>query len=154
MAGHHVHLDAKGRHGKIVDDVLAGQDQLDIASHRNVQLVNLLQPRRLLRFPHPLFGDDVDIQRVHRGAAIVHIDDRAPAEHGQSEKQRNRNPRGFQAHVAMNGNAHLLRMRAAVLEKEKDDRGGNQDGEKQTDGGDVDHQAVHAGREVGRLLRS
>src|SRR6202035_5835667 len=36
VAGNHVHLDAEGGDGKVVNDVFAGQDELDVAADGNV----------------------------------------------------------------------------------------------------------------------
>src|SRR3979490_2132857 len=48
-AGNDVHFHAEGGNEKVVDDVLAGQDQADVAVHGNVQLVYFFQPVGLLR---------------------------------------------------------------------------------------------------------
>src|SRR5258707_12819016 len=40
VAGNNVHLDAKGRDGKIVNNVFAGEDELDVAADRNMQFID------------------------------------------------------------------------------------------------------------------
>src|SRR4029077_2620744 len=87
VAGNNVHLDAKGGDGKIVNDVFTGKDKLDVAADGNVQLIDFAQAGGLLDLPHPLLSDDVDIEGVHGHTAIIHIDDRAPAKHAQSQKE-------------------------------------------------------------------
>src|SRR5712664_2505113 len=57
VAGNNVHLDAKGRDGKIVNNVFAGKDELDVAPDRDVQFIDLAEASGLLDFPHPLFSD-------------------------------------------------------------------------------------------------
>src|SRR5258706_16350616 len=87
MAGNDVHLDAESGDRKVVNDVFTGQDELDVAADGNVQLVNLAQASGLLNLPNPLLSDHVDIKRVHGSAAVVHIDNSAPAEHRQCQEQ-------------------------------------------------------------------
>src|SRR4029077_18732947 len=65
VARDNVHLDAKGGHGEIVNDILAGEDYLDVAADGNVQLVVFAKAGGLLDLPHPLLSYDVDIEGVH-----------------------------------------------------------------------------------------
>ncbi len=82
VAGDNIHLDAKGGDRKIVNNVFTGKDKLDVAADGNVQFIDFAQTGGLLDLPHPLLSDDVDIEGVHGQAAIIHINNRAPAEHG------------------------------------------------------------------------
>src|SRR6266404_1029165 len=148
MAGNDVHLDAESGDRKVVNDVFAGQDELDVAANGNVQLVNLAQASGLLNLPHPLLPDYVDIERIHGSATIVHVHNSAPAKHGQGQKQRNYDPGSLQSHVAVNRNAHLSGMFATVLKKEIDDRGRDGDSKECADGGDIGHQPIDVHREV------
>src|SRR4029077_474505 len=147
-----VHLDAKGGNGEIVNKVFAGEEQLDVAPCGDVQLIAFSQASGLLAFPHSLLSDDVDVEGVHGHAAIIHVDHRAPAEHGHSQKQGNGDPGGFQSHVAVNRNSDIAGILAAVLKKEIDNGRGDSHGEKRADGGDVDHQRIDARGEVRGLV--
>ena len=128
MPWNDVHLNAKRRHVEIVDDVLAGKDEFNVAAHRDVQFVDFPSSVGLLGFPHPLFADHVNIQSVLRGMAKVDIDDGSPAEHHHGQKRRNDDPGEFETHVAVNRNADFVFTLAAIFEKEKDNRGGDGDG--------------------------
>src|SRR5438874_2350211 len=65
----HVFLHPKRGHKKIVDHILRGHDELDRPTGGNMQLVDFRLALGMLNFPHPLFGHDVDLQRVIRLAA-------------------------------------------------------------------------------------
>jgi len=91
-----------------VDDVLAGEDEADVAVHGDVQFIDFFQAVGLLGLPHPLFADDVNIQGVLRGMAIIDINDGAPAEHGQGQNERNDHPSGFEAGVTFEGNSDVI----------------------------------------------
>src|SRR5580698_3510744 len=153
MAGHDVHLYAERRNEEVVDDVLAGEHELDVAANGNVKLVDLAAAVRLLDFPHPLFADDVNVQSVGRRVAKIDIDGCAPAKHSQRNDRRNDNPRDFQAHVAMNRNADFVFALAMEFEKENHDRRGDGHGEKDGHEDQERHQRVDAGSEVGCLIR-
>jgi hypothetical protein len=84
--------------------------------------------------------------------AVIDVDDRAPSKHSQGQKGGNHDPRGFQAHVAMNRNADFVLALAMKSEKENYDRGGDGSREKDGDKDQERHQRVHAGGEVGSLL--
>src|ERR1700730_9293100 len=154
VAGDHVHLYAERWHGEIVNYVLAGHYQPDVAVDRQMHLINFLQAIRLLNLPHPLFADDINVQGIAGRMAEVDIDNRAPREHGHGEDQGHHDPRGLQAHVAVYGHANFRLVFALVLEKEIDDCRSYRDGEKRADRHDEQHQQVHGGREIGRLLRN
>src|SRR6267378_6932171 len=79
VAGNDVHLDAESGDGKVVNDVFAGQDELDVAADGDMEFIDFAQASGLLNLPHPLLSDHVDIERIHGSAAIVHINDSAPA---------------------------------------------------------------------------
>ena len=66
LAGQHVALDAEGRDEEVVDDVLRRHDQFDRRVDRDVQGVDLALAAGVLDLPHPLLGDDIDLQRVGR----------------------------------------------------------------------------------------
>src|ERR1700685_940652 len=153
VARYDVPLHAEIGNRKIVDDVFAGEDQLDVAAHRNVELVDLAQASRLLRLPHPLLANDIDIKRIERWTPKVDVDDRAAGEHRERQQQGHDKPNRLKPHVAVDRNADFAWALTLVFEEEKDHRGSDGDREKEADRGDVHHQGVDAGSEVGRLLR-
>src|SRR5271165_3741039 len=59
--GHHVHLYAECWYIKIVDDIFAPHDQLDVPVHGYVQFVDFLTSIRLLQLPHPLLADYINV---------------------------------------------------------------------------------------------
>src|SRR5574341_2675929 len=65
-ARHHVLFHAKRRNVKTMNDVFSGHHQLDRATGREVQLVDLPLARGMLNVPHPLFADDINFQRICR----------------------------------------------------------------------------------------
>src|SRR5271169_540310 len=153
MAGHDVHLYAERGNEKVVDDVFTGEHELDIAAHRDVKFVNLPVAVGLLNFPHPLLADDVDVQSVLRRVAEIDVDNRTPSKHGQGENRGNHNPHDFQSHVAVNRNADFVLALAVVFKEENHDRRGDRNSEEERDEDQERHQRVHAGGEVGSLIR-
>src|ERR1035441_2722880 len=79
-AGQHILLDAECRNEKAVDHVLRSHDQLDIASHWNVQFVDLARAFLMLQLPHPLLGHNINLGGVSRGSALLKINHRTPSE--------------------------------------------------------------------------
>ena len=152
MAGDDVHFHAKRRNEKVVDDVLTGEHELDVAADGNVQFVDFSAAVGLLNFPHPLLADDINVQSVLGRMAVIDVNNRAPAKHGQGQNCGNHDPRDFQAHVAVNRNADFVLTLAVKFEEENHDRGGDGRGEKDGDEDQERHQRVHAGSEVGGLL--
>src|SRR6266566_4934572 len=71
MSRNNVHFHAERGNVEIVNDVLAGEGQAHIAAHGNVQFIDFFQAVGLLRFPHPLLGDDINVERVLRRVAII-----------------------------------------------------------------------------------
>src|SRR5204863_7891470 len=63
-ARHHIHLDAKSRHEETVEHIFRRHRQLDAAAYGDVQFIDFALAFEVLKFPHPLFGDDVDIHRI------------------------------------------------------------------------------------------
>src|SRR6202521_1475612 len=153
VPGHHVHLHAERRNKEIVDDIFAREDQADVAPHGDMQLVDLLQAVGLLRLPHPLLGDDVNIERIERRAAKVYVDDSAPAEHGHGQNQGNDHPHGLETRITVDGNTDGIAFLAVVLEEENDNRRGDSDREEKTNSDEEKHQGIHMRSEVGRLFR-
>src|SRR5438270_12127896 len=86
-AGDHVLLDAESGDIETVDDILRGQNHLDVASYGHVQLVDFVMAFFVLKFPHPLFSYDVDFGGSSRGSTFLakydgalHEDDHANSE--------------------------------------------------------------------------
>ncbi len=88
-----------------------------------------------------------------RSVAKIDVDDRAPAKHGQGQNRGKNDPHDFEAHVAVNRNADFVLALAVKFEKENNDRGGDRNGEKDGHEDQERHQRVHAGSEVGCLIR-
>jgi hypothetical protein len=61
LAGHGILLHAEGWDVKAVNYVLGSDGDLDRASDGNVEFVDLSAAVRMLRLPHPLLADDVNI---------------------------------------------------------------------------------------------
>ena len=91
-ARQHVLLHPERRDVEAVDHVLRGHRQLDRPAQRDVQLVDLGPPLGMLRVPHPLLADHVDLERVN--GRVVHAveEDRPPDEHDQPQQQRHADP--------------------------------------------------------------
>ncbi len=153
MAGNHIHFHAERGYGKIVNDVFAGHDQSHVAIDRDVQFINFAAAVGLFELPHPLFADDVDVKRVGRRVAVVHVNDGAPAEHSHQEEKRQNDPGNFQAHVAVDGRANVTGGFALVAEEKVDDSDGDRHREKDTDRDDEQHEAVKVRSEVGGRFR-
>ena len=69
LPGHDVRLDPKRRNEEVVNHVFGGHDQFDLAADRHVQFVDLALAGRVLKLPHPLLADDVNLDRVLSAAA-------------------------------------------------------------------------------------
>ena len=85
MARDDVHFHAERGNEEVMNNVLAGHDQAYVPAHRNVQFIYFFQAIGLLRFPHPLFADDVNVEGILRRASVIHVDDGAPTEHGHRQ---------------------------------------------------------------------
>jgi len=57
-----VHFDAESGDVEIVNDVFAGEDELDVAADGNVKLIDFTAAIGLLNLPHPLLADDVEVE--------------------------------------------------------------------------------------------
>ena len=149
---HDVHLDAERRNIEIVNHVFAAQDELDVAIHGNVELVDFAAAIRLLQPPHPLLADHVDVQGILRSGSKVDVENRTPSEHAESDEQGDAGPTDFQSHIAVDGSAHLVRVNPAVLEGGEDSERGNEHREEQASKQNKGEEDVHVRCEIGRLL--
>ena len=148
-----VHFHAECGHVKVVDDVLAAQDQLDVAIDGDVQLVDLFAPGGLLQLPHPLLADDVDVQGIFRGGAVVDVNHGAPREHAERQNERDQGPPDFQRGVAMNFSANIAGVFPPVAEGRKNGQQRHQHGEKDRGDENIGEEGIHISREIGGLLR-
>src|SRR6266581_9052192 len=101
-AGDHILLDTKCGEIKAVDDILRGQNHLDVASDGNVQLVNFAMAFFVLKFPHPLFSYDINFGGSARGSAFLEKDDGAPHEDDHENSEWYDRPGNFQYRRAFN----------------------------------------------------
>ena len=62
----HLALDAEVGNREAVEHVLRDHRQLDRTPGRNVQRIDLVLSARMLRLPHPLLADDIDVHRIRR----------------------------------------------------------------------------------------
>src|SRR6266849_4602474 len=89
LAGHDVALTAELRHPKTVDDIARLQLEPYWPVDWNVQLVAGLDAVRILKFPPPLIGDDLDFQCDGRCDRRLRAEDRAHSrnrDHQQDER--------------------------------------------------------------------
>ena len=134
IAGHHVVFDPKRRHKEAVDDVFAGERELDRSPDRDVQGVDLPLSVGMLKLPHPLPADDEDLEGILRRARQGEIDVRAPEEGDHREDQRDHDPGDLEGKVVGNRRRWRLVFRAtAVLDREVDHQGEDQSAEKHAD---------------------
>ena len=139
-AGNDVCLHAHRRNRKIMNDVFRRHDQLDRPTDRHVQLVDLALPGRMLHLPHPLFADDVNVQRLLGRAGHHEVHLRAPEKNDQRDEERHERPRRLQHESAVHLRAHIICMPAVKLHGEADDERGDLNGhdERQTDKEEVE----------------
>src|ERR1044072_6896798 len=98
FAGHDIHLYAKGWHVEAVYNVFGRHHQLDPATVRDVQLVNLALSIEVLKLPHPLLGYDVNIEPLVGRAVHLVIDARAPGKYTHRDYERKHRPGDFKPH--------------------------------------------------------
>src|SRR5262249_28596971 len=118
-----------------------------------MQLVDFAAPVGLLELPHPLFANYVNVERVRRSVAIIHVNYRAPAEHGHQEEEWKHNPGNFQPQVAVDGSSNFVRCFAFVAEEEINDGNRDRNGKENAHADDKQHEAVNGRSEVGGRLR-
>ena len=61
-------------------------DQLDRRVDRHVQRVDLALAAGVLDLPHPLLGDDVDLQGIAGRLKLADVDDRSPDEQAEEDR--------------------------------------------------------------------
>ncbi len=85
-AGQHIVFDAKCGNREIVNHVLGGHDKFDGTADGQVHGVDLVLPPDMLRLPHPLLGDDVNLERRVRRLEKTHVKIRAPDEQPEEDQ--------------------------------------------------------------------
>ena len=136
-----------------MDHVFAGHDQSHVAIHGNVQFVNFLATVGLLKPPHPLLANHINVERVRGSVPIIHINRSAPSKHCQEEEKRQHDPGDFQPQVAMDRYADFIGIFALIFKEEVNHRRANRHREKQAYGNHEENQVVHLWSEVRSLLR-
>ena len=81
-----------------MDDVLGRQREFHRAIYRKVQFVDFAIAFLMLDFPHPLFADDIDFQRVRRRNFFVKICFCAPRKNSHRDERGNDCPGDFDFH--------------------------------------------------------
>src|SRR6202162_4804897 len=151
-SGHNVYFRAEGRDVKIVDDIFAAHDELDVPIDRNMQLINFLAAVGLLQSPHPLLADDIDVQGVGGRGAEIDIDERAPGKNDHGDRGGDQGPADFQEQIDMHVVANFTRSFAAVFVHREDAKCRDQHDEKEAGEHDERKQRVDIAGETGRLL--
>src|SRR5260370_42367479 len=80
LAGHDVSLDAKRRDENVVNHVFSRHDQFDLLADGHMQFVDLALAGGMLKLPHPLLTDDVNLSGVLRWTILGKINFSAPRE--------------------------------------------------------------------------
>src|SRR5260370_37264406 len=80
LAGHDVSLDAKRRDENVVNHVFSRHDQFDLPADGHMQFVDLSLAGVMLKLPHPLLTDEVNLSSVLRWTILGEINLRAPRE--------------------------------------------------------------------------
>src|SRR6202035_98606 len=96
-AGKHVLLDPEGGNIKAVNHILRRHNQFDVASHWNVQFVDLTLAFGVFELPHPLFRHNINFGRIGGRSALFEIHDRAPGKNDDEDEERNRAPGKFES---------------------------------------------------------
>src|SRR5262245_14821308 len=76
----HVHMQSEGRDKEAMDYIFRNHDQLDGPADWDVQRADFALTFGMLKFPHPLLGDDEQRQRVRWRPKGGAVHDSAPTE--------------------------------------------------------------------------
>ena len=90
-----VSVQTKVRDEETVDHVLRDESELYRPADRNVKLVDLALTFRVLKFPHPLLRDDVDLDCVGRRANGGEVEFDAPEKDAREDDHWRDGPRPF-----------------------------------------------------------
>src|SRR5678816_437861 len=119
-AGKNVLLDAKCRDEEAMDHVLRSHNDLDVAAGGNMQRVNLTHAFGMLKLPHPLLGNGINLHCVTGRRSLPEVEDRAPCKEDQEKDHGEDRPGKFQGIGAFD----LMGMVAgalAIFDGENDD---------------------------------
>ena len=152
-ARQHILLHAKGGNVHAVDHIFRGHCQADRASGRDVKLVDFPVPLRVLKLPHPLLPDHVDIHRVRRHARHLEVEVGAPAEDHHGDHQGDHGPDQFKPQRTQNRLRDFVRRAPSVTDREDRHHQKDQDYEKQRNRNQKEEQQIHFSREGGRFWR-
>ena len=75
-----------------MEDILRDHRQLNIPARRYMKRIDLVLSARMLRLPHPLLADNIDVHRIGRRVVDSEVQQRSPDKHDQKERQRNDGP--------------------------------------------------------------
>ena len=120
-SGDDVGFRAKRRYEEVMNHVFRRHDQLDFATNRHVQLVDLTLAGGVLQFPHPLLADDVNLNRILGRFVLIEIDACAPAKHRHRDDEGNNGPERFELMRARDRTRDLVR-RAPPVTNDKEDQ--------------------------------
>src|SRR5690348_3855100 len=73
-AGDSIQVYTKRRNEKAVYHVLRSDDEFDGLTDRHMQRIDLTLALGMLKLPHPLFTDNVDLERAGRRSCSAEID--------------------------------------------------------------------------------
>ena len=93
--GQHVLLDAERRDVKTVDRVLGGHDHAHITADGDMQFVDLALAFFVLKFPHPLLRDRVDVGGSLWWGTFLEVNVGAPDKDAEEDASGNDRPGKF-----------------------------------------------------------
>ena len=141
--GHHVGLDAKCGHKKIVDRIFRSHNQLDLASDGNVKFVDLTLPCCVLDLPHPLLTHHINLIRVPGRSRLFEIELSTPGKHAHGNDKGNNRPEYLQFVGAGDRPRNFVWRAAAVLNDKEDQDSGYQQSKKDRDAGEIVIECIH-----------
>ena len=118
-------LHAEVGDGEAVKHILRDHRQLHRPANRHMQRIDLMLSTRMLRLPHPLLADDIDVHRVGRRIVDPEVQQRAPDKDDQEQRQRNNRPGRLEQRRAfhLDGDRVLL---LAIPNREAEDENSHQ----------------------------
>src|SRR5450432_2286991 len=108
----------------------------------------------MLKLPHPLFADDIHLERISRRPRIVEKDPRSPNKEAHGDHERNYRPEHFQSVRAGDGPWYFVRRAAAILNDEENKGQRNQQREKNGDARKIEIESIHLTRFGGGAFRN
>ena len=147
-----VDLGSESREIQAVQHVFRSHRDLDRAARRDVQLINLALAFEVLKLPHPLLADRVNLHRLFGWAAQVVEDRGAPAEHDHGNHRGNHTPQQLHREIALDACPNLTGVTTVIFDPEADDQRRDEQREERRHRGDEKIQRVDVHREGGRLL--